>query len=394
MKFLHRIFNIKVVAVLIGIALWYYVSITQGPLITKTFNNVPVVPINLPQETYIQNNISPISIVAEGPSKILLGLHNTDFFASVDLSGKAEGNYNLDVEVRPPTNAIKIKSYSPQKVFVAVETITSKTFTITSEFVNTPLLQQIYPSIPIITPSTTLISGPTSELEKIKRVYVQIDLSKITTATTLTLPLLVETTDASTLKNIYLNPSNVVVKLNISSSTAFITLPIIPEISSAPLFNFGIKNISVDPSVITVSGPINIISNLQSIRTQPIDASKITQSTKLDVKLAKIENITYPFDTCSVTIDVEPLVSKTFTIPVSVTTQQGKQFSLSQDNVNIVLKGFKSVIDSLQTDSIKCSIDASSLDNGSYTLPVVVLGVPQDVILETITPSSLEVRIY
>jgi len=46
------------------------------------------VPVNVPQESYILNDINSISVTAEGPSKIILGLRNTDFITTVDLSNK------------------------------------------------------------------------------------------------------------------------------------------------------------------------------------------------------------------------------------------------------------------------------------------------------------------
>jgi len=55
-------------------------------------------------------------------------LRNTDFITTVDLSNKKEGSFFFNVEVRPPLNVIKIKSYTPEKVLVVVESITNKKF--------------------------------------------------------------------------------------------------------------------------------------------------------------------------------------------------------------------------------------------------------------------------
>jgi len=196
------------------------------------------------------------------------------------------------------------------------------------------------------------------------------------------------------LKNVYLNPSSVVVTINLSSETVFATLPIIPMIENAPPPNFGIKSVTINPSVVTVSGPISIISALKSIQTQPIDVSKLVNKTDIKANLIKVDKTNLPFDSCTVTIEVEPLVSKTFVVPVEVIVQQGKQYTLSQDHINIVLKGFKGEIDAIIGDTIKCTIDASNLESGSYTLPVGIIGVPANLILETTMPSSIEVKIY
>lgn len=394
MKFLSKIFNIKVIAVIFAVGLWYYVSVTQGPVISKTFKNVPIVPINVSSESYISNNLPTCSIVAEGPSKIILGLKDSDFVATVDLSSKKEGDFLVNVEVTPPTSVIKIKSFTPDKVRVVLESISSKSFPVVSEFANIPPNSQFFPALPLITPSSITAFGPNSELSNIKRVYISIDLSKITGDTVLTLPVQTETFDGSPLKNVYLNPSTVVVQVKFSEDNSIVTVPIIPTIKNLPPAGFAIRTVTVNPAVVTISGPISVITNLKSVPTEPIDVSMLTSKTDFNVKLAPIDKVKFPVDTCKVTVDISPLVSKTFTVPVSVKVPEGRQFTISQDSVNVVISGFKDVLDSITADMIKCTIDASSLDVGTYTLPVTVSSIPSNVILQTVTPSSLEVKIY
>uniref|UniRef100_A0A7C4TW30 YbbR-like domain-containing protein n=1 Tax=Caldisericum exile TaxID=693075 RepID=A0A7C4TW30_9BACT len=393
MKFLKGIFNIKVLSVIFAIGLWYYISVTQGPVITKTFNNVPVVPINIPPDSYVSNSIQNISVVIEGPSKIVLGMRDSDFIASVDLSNKKEGDFLLPVEVKTPTSVVKVKSFSPEKLRVVLESISTKKFPVVCEFANTTQSER-YPSIPIISPPLILISGPMSSLSNIKRVFVTVDLSKISGTTTLTLPVQAETSDGSTLKNVYFNPSTVVVTVNPATETGLLTLPIVPNISNTPPSNFGIRSATVSPSVITISGPISIISTIKSITTEPIDVSSIFKKTEVTTKLAKISGVTFPFDSCKVTVDIQPLVSRVFTIPVDVIPPQTKQYTLTQTNVNITVLGFKDVIDAIPEGTIKCSVDLSTFDTGTYTIPVSITSLPQGIILQSMVPSSIEVKIY
>ncbi|MGB9855395.1 MAG: CdaR family protein [Caldisericum sp.] len=394
MKFLSKIFNIKVIAVIFAIGLWYYVSVTQGPVISKTFKNVPVVPINVPSESYISNALQTVSVVAEGPSKVILGLKDSDFVATVNLLNKKEGEFLVDVEVTPPSSAIRIKSFTPDKIKVVLESISSKKFPVVSEFINATQTTQFFPSLPIVSPSSVVAFGPGSELSKIKRVYISIDVSKITGNTTVVLPVQVETIDGSNLQNVYLNPSSVVAEVKVSEENTIVTVPIVPTIQNSPPQGFGIKSISIQPSVITISGPISLVTNIKSVTTDPIDVSLLTSKTDFTVKLSKIDNVTFPVNTCKVTVDVSPIVSKTFTVQVKVVAPQGRQYSVSQESINVIIAGFKEVIDTITSDMIKCTVDATTLDIGTYTLPIIVSGLPQNVILQTITPTSVEVKIY
>ncbi|PMP83937.1 MAG: hypothetical protein C0175_00920, partial [Caldisericum exile] len=224
MKFLSKIFNIKVIAVIFAIGLWYYVSVTQGPVISKTFKNVPVVPINVPSESYISNALQTVSVVAEGPSKVILGLKDSDFVATVNLLNKNEGEFLVDVEVTPPSSAIRIKSFTPDKIKVVLESIFQVKFPVVSEFVNATQTTQFLPSLPIVSPNSVVAYGPGSELSKIKRVYISIDVSKITGNTTVVLPVQVETIDGSNLQNVYLNPSSVVAEVKVSEENTIVTV--------------------------------------------------------------------------------------------------------------------------------------------------------------------------
>jgi len=387
---LKSIFNIKVLSVIFAIGLWYYVSVTQGPLISKTFSSVPVVPINVSQESYVTNDLPMISVVAEGPNNLIIGLRDSDFVATVDLSNKREGEFTVPVEVRAPSSTIKIKSYSPESIKISLDTITTRKFPVVSEFVNAPSTQsQFFPSVPVISPSSITASGPSAELSKIKRIYIEIDLSKVSVSTTLTLPVTYETVDDSTLKNVYFNPSTVVVSVNFSNETSILTVPIVPTIVNIPPEGFAIRSITVNPTVITLSAPLDVLKGITTVSTESIDVSKMTKKTEVTVKLTKINGVSMPFESCKVTIDVEPLVQKTLTVPVEVVVTQGKQYTVSQSTVNVSILGFKDVIDSINVDGIKATVDASSLDVGSFTLPINISGLPQNIILQSVIPSSL-----
>ena len=395
MKVLKSIFNIKVLSVIFAIGLWYYVSVTQGPLISKTFGSVPVVPINVSQESCVTNDLPTISVVAEGPNNLIIGLRDSDFVATVDLSNKREGEFTVPVEVRAPSSTIKIISYSPESIKISLDTIATRKFPVVSEFVNAPSTQsQFFPSVPVISPSSITASGPSAELAKIKRVYIAIDLSKVSASTTLTLPVTYETVDGSTLKNVYFNPSTVVVSVNFSKETSILTVPIVPTIVNIPPEGFAIKSITVNPTVITLSAPLDALKGITTVSTDSIDVSKMTKKTDVTVKLTKINGVSMPFDSCKVTIDVEPLVQKTFSVPVEVVVTQGKQYTVSQSTVNVNILGFKEVVDTIAVDGIKAIVDASSLDVGSFTLPINISGLPQNIILQSVVPSFLEVKIY
>jgi len=390
-KFLNSLLNIKILSVVFAIALWYYVIGIQGPIVQKAFTQVTVIPINVANDTFVVNNIGNVSITAEGPSKIILGLKDTDFSAIVDLTGKKYGDYYLPVEVHSPLSEITVKSIAPTTVKVTLEQVSTLTIPVTADMINIP--SNFLPQVPLISPASISVVGPQSVLSNIAKVYVTIDLSTITDKTTLTLPISVATKDGSIPSNIYLNPSSCVVIVDKASSSTNVTVPIMPSITGVPFSGFGLKGITVDPISITLSGDYSKISSITSVSTVPIDISKYTKPTSVQTNLVIPDGAKSTTTKCTVKVDVEPLKTAQIKVPITIVHDDTKSASSTTDSVEITVTGFADVINSINPQLITASVDATHLDIGNYTLPINISNVPQGVTVNFVNPVSCEVKI-
>lgn len=392
-KFFKGLLDIKVLSVIFAIALWYYVVGIQGPTIVRNYTKVPVVPINVPNESFVVNNLGYVTITAEGPSKIILGIKDTDFTALVNMAGKDAGDYYLVVETRSPLSNVAIKSVSPDKVKVQLETLSSLSLPISVVFQNVP--QEFLPDNPIVSPSSATVLGPESALRNVDKVYVTVDFKLIGGEDTYTLPIQIAMKEGSTNEHVYINPASCAVVIRKLTSGVNLTLPIGVNIQGIPYSSFGLKSVTVSPNTILVKGSYDVLSKINSIQTLPIDISSLTKPTDFNINLVLPDGVSSDSEkSCTVKVDIQPVTSQTFKIPITVLHSQDKTISANVDSVEVSLTGFKDILSSLDISSVKAEVDVTNFASGTYNLPVHISNLPQGIFANIIIPSSVEVKIY
>ncbi|MCX6087935.1 MAG: CdaR family protein [Caldiserica bacterium] len=392
-KFFKGLLDIKVLSVIFAIALWYYVVGIQGPTIVRNYTKVPVVPINVPNESFVVNNLGYVAISAEGPSKVILGIKDIDFTALVDMAGKEAGDYYLVVETRSPLSNVAIKSVSPDKVKVQLETLSSLSLPISVVFQNVP--QEFLPDNPIVSPSSATVLGPESALRNVDKVYVTVDFKSIGGEDTYTLPIQIAMKEGSTNEHVYINPASCAVVIRKLTSGVNLTLPITANIQGTPYSGFGLKSVTVSPNTILVKGSYDVLSKINSIQTLPIDISNLTKPTDFNINLVLPDGVSSDAQkSCTVKVDIQPVTSQTFKIPITVLHSQDKTISANVNSVEVSLTGFKDILSSLDISSVKAEVDVTNFASGTYDLPVHISNLPQGIFANIIIPSWVEVKIY
>ncbi len=392
-KFFMKFLDIRVLSLIFAILIWYYVIGVQGPTVTRTFK-VPITPINIGSGVYITNELPDVTVTAEGSSKVILGIKGNDFTALVNLAGKSEGEFYLPIDVKPPTSAIKVKSVSPEKVKVALEKITTRKMPVIVKFKGNPA-PNFLPKEPVVTPSSVMLTGPLSKLNEIKSVVVEVDLTGINSETTLVLPVQLVIKDNADVSNVQINPASCVVKILENNPNISKTLPVVPKINGEPFQGFGIKGISVSPQTITVSGDMKTLSSLQFIETEPIDVSGITKTKTFKVALNVPEGVKINGDNaCSVKVNVEPVKTLEITVPLTVNYNAVLfDATISAKEVKVILKGFADTLDKIDKQSITAIVDVSTFGEGTYTVPVIIKGLPENTVISIVSPETVEITL-
>ncbi len=391
-KFFLKIFNIKVISIILAILIWYYVAGVQGPTVVRTFK-VPVVAINTEPGVVIKSKTDYVNVTAGGPSRLILGLKEQDFTALIDLSGKTLGEYYVDVDAKSPLAGVTIEKVSPEKARVSLEKLTTIVMPIGVKF-SGEAEEGFLPGVPIIAPDEASITGPESVLASIKEVFIQIDLTGITEETNLTLPVKIFGKNEENIIDVQVSPINCMVKVSQSSVAVAKIVPIVPNLNGTVFKGFGIKSISVEPAVISISGDFLSLSGISYITTDVLNIGDITKSTEFEPLLIVPEGVNIiGAESCKVKIEVNPIIEKKFTITVIVKTDDDLVGKAHPEKIEVIVSGFKEDIDTIDALTIVAVADATGIVNGTYLLPVVVEGIPEAVVISIVQPESVSVTI-
>ena len=393
-KFFAKVFNLGVISFILAASLWYYAVGVQGPIITRSFK-VQVTPINLANGVYITNEIKDVTVKAEGSSKVILGINASDFTALVNLAGKEEGEYLVPVEVRPPSSSIKVKAVSPGKVKVSLEKISTIKLPIIVKFTGMPD-QNFVPANPILTPTEVTLTGPMSRLRNIKSVYVEVNLTGVSKASTFVLPVMLSVKNNASVESVQVNPSSCVVKLPGKNPTITKVVPVIPDISGVPFEGFAVKSVSVEPSVVTLQGSFSDLSNINSVSIKPIDINGITESKKYTAKFILPSNVKVSSgeSECTVNVNIVPLKKEVLKIPLTVNYDNVKyDISVSTQSVSVILYGFPDELKNISKQAVSAIVDVSNFTKGEYDVPIIVRGLPQGSVIATVVPRTVHIKI-
>lgn len=218
--------------------------------------------------------------------------------------------------------------------------------------------------------NTVLISGPTTEINKIKSIYAKISVDEVIEKTTVFDPVYkIETVDGSSLEYVKLvtDESNITVTVPVLKE---VVLPTVIEFRNAP--SYFISNplsYSVYPSSVKVAVPVDMIESTEyyvvdtidfadissSINTFNIDVNQINSTLKItDKNVSKF----------TVKIDASEMVSKTINVPISNFTVNNNRddytVSINQDkNISVKIVGKESHIDSISAENLTIIVDTT-----------------------------------
>lgn len=177
-------------------------------------------------------------------------------------------------------------------------------------------------------------------------------------------------------------------------------VPIKHDLIGTPMTGWKIEKVSLHPGVVEISGPARNLSDLDYIKTRPIDLNEIDQSFKVRKGLVLPRGLDQSeMDPEQVLIEVVlknriakmPLES----VPVRALCRRenGVGVSIIPGNVDLILKGYPDRLEEINLDQIRVYVDCFDLESTTdYELPVRV-DLPDGVRADSIRPDYVQVRI-
>lgn len=370
-----------IVCVLLSFSLWVYISNVENVNRTIELKNVSVTienesALSESKLVLLPDQVFEVNLRIEGPSKKVYSISKKDFNLKVDLSAYAlkSGVNNIPVKIVDYPEGINIKNTGNLTIKVVLENLEEKEMNITSKL-NTTFQDGISEISSEISPQKVTISGALSLIDKVSQVIIDGSESNISRNFSKTFNLKAVDANGDEVDGVEISTKKVTYSMKVKKQKE---VPI--KIDYQGSLPNGISKESEELSIknVIISGEVDDVDKIESIETEPIYLSNITENKKITLDLIIPEGINVVGNDTSVILtynvknnntvpevtDDEKQITKTIEgVEISYIDEDTAKYNYEYvtKTVNIDIKGTKAELDNITKDQIKVEASVKEL---------------------------------
>jgi YbbR domain-containing protein len=377
-----------VMATLLAFALWVFVSYTQNPDVTSSFDSVPVEIEGLaPGMLVVDKDGQPrasrptVDLTVDADEDTLRSMTVSDIRALVDVSERGPGEHSVPINIVPTRSGLQRARFSADPDFLLIRLDQEITRTV-------PLTVEIAGSVPFGFESgepevalagqpveTVQIRGPQSLVERVDRARITADIDRLTANYNSPRTPEPVSDDGQVVAGVTLTPSTVNLNVPISSSVGVKRVPVIPVLNGQPASGYVVTGVAVEPQLVTLTGSSGPLDAVESVSTLGVSIGGASQTFTRTVAIAEPVGTRLGFGeptSAVITVQVAPVVRPfqvTLPVPVQVVDiPPGLLASLSPQIVQVELVGTTTQLGGLDAESLVGLVSASGRGPGSYNI--------------------------
>lgn len=386
--------GLKVLAALFAFILWVVVINVDEPVRTVPYT----VSVKTENEDYIISNGKYFELL-DGNNTVTFNvsakrtyqekLSNADFSAVADME-KIEyvddsGIYRVPVTVscsKFSSNQVTISS-KQLYIEVAMEDRGTVQKRITATTTGNVADGCAIGEVSIVTTNLLKITGPSSVTSMIDTVEANINVEGMNSDVTDTVVPVLYDADRNVIDT---------TKLKLSINTVTVSAQILKTKDVPVEFattgtvakNYMVEGIEYAPDTVRIKGEASVLNTVSKVTVpaEVLDVTNATGDVKTTVDISSylpngVSLVLASDAQIEVTVKIEPLVEKSFEIPVSALTvenlPENQEISFLLDSLTVEIAGAESDMKKLSEDDIKGVIDASGLEKGEHNVTVTIL---------------------
>jgi YbbR domain-containing protein len=318
--------------------------------------------------------------------------------AILDLSGLSAGEHTLDLQIQVKARPVQIVSVSPSLVAFTLDALEAKTFGVDLSLMGEPAVgYQV--GDPAIDPQRIIVAGARSQVQKVERVRVSVNLNGIRENFDQTLRVEVLDSDGQRLDGLTVSPDSVRVNLPVSQQGGYRDVAVKVNTQGRVASGYRLTDISVFPPVVTVfAANPELVSALPGVvDTQPLDLQNEKQDISVRVALNLPPGISVVGEqTVLVQVGVSPIESSVTLAGEkveAVNLSGGLTAQVSPSTIDVIVSGPLPLLDTLTRQDVRVTADLSGMTPGKYQVAVRVEVLIADIVVESILPTTVEVVI-
>lgn len=369
---------VAIISIVLSTVLWLYIDITSEERRDFQITDIPVEIKN--QQLLEEENLVivpdqdlTIDLKIQGKENQKNKMTRENVKLSVDLDGISlkEGLNIFKIKVEKlPTSDSEIRSNDYLVLEINLEKNVEKDIIASSQIVINKENQHIVPQITINNPQVT-VSGPKSVVERVNSVVAYGEESNIKGKISKDYPVKALDENGIEVVDVSINPGKVNVDIKVSEGKSVkINVKTVGDLPD------GIKLISLkqDKEKIDVTGDVDLLNDIIYVETEPLDFSKITETTEVKLKIYASDGVFISpqdeFVNVKVTVEevLEKEITKEFTVPFeSIGLNENFEVTFAKETVNITISGLESEINKIKISDIVAVLDLSKYNaDGDY----------------------------
>lgn len=366
----------KILAFLLALLFWLYVTNVTNPFKSVIIYNVPVTVINeefLAQNDYTLKNTlrTYIDVTIRGRRDVVDKVKSTDFKTTLDLSQIKSVN-DRKLKLSEPECLVKevtVESYNPPEI--DIQLARNKTGTFEVELVPNIKMKPGYVLLKTtVSPEKIQIMNEEATIDSIGSIKAFLELTDL---------------DRDTVKQVQCKVYNKAgreisslsrdMNVRVSVETAK-EVPVSLVTRGRLATNYIETQRIIQPMKVLVTGPADILEDLKDIKTEQVDIEKISGNFTATVPLVVPEGtkiVNSPGE-ISVRIDVEKLVVRSFQFTrdeISILNARNDGtliYEIVSESALVQFRGRQSDLDEIEEASLRPAVDVANLGEGVHRL--------------------------
>ena len=386
-RWLNQKNTLVFVSLIVALALFFYVDSRSNTMIDSSAEVLrnQVVEATYNKEAYVIEGIpetADVTLIGRTVDLYLAKQLSTGK-VTADLSSLKEGTHKVDLNYDSPIHSISYK-LDPSSITVNVYPKVSVTKTITVDVINKDKLEsKLSVQSVTIDKEEVIIKGAEHNLGKVATVKALVDVDNIVDPSagvnTVDDVKLVAYDKYGNIVDVEMVPDKVVATVNIESYSGEAKVKIVP--TGVVAFGKAISSITSSVNTIKIYGDEAVVSKYSdSYIPIEVDVTGLSDNKTYTVVVPKPEGI-------------REVSEKTITVKISLGAEESMEVEdVKIDAINlgpnlkasaigensskttVIVKGTKEVLNTIDSTTIKATVDLAGLGEGEHTVKVVVIG--------------------
>ncbi|MCJ7512104.1 MAG: CdaR family protein [Anaerolineales bacterium] len=386
-------------SVILAFTIWVAAVNDSDPVLERSFAS----PLTI-SYVGVEEGLQPVGTIPgearltlRAPTSVWEELSAEDFKLTVDLAGLAAGEHRLPIVATTARAPIRIIEIQPAEVSLRLEAASTQTVPVVVEALGELALGYRTSSLQSA-PASVEVEGPTSMVQQVVGALAEIDQSGRRQDFDSNVELIAIDSQRQAVEGVRLTPASARVAARVSQLGGYRLVAVIPIIEGDPDPGYQITEIGVTPTLVTVfSATPDAVENLPGfVETDPVDLQGLTGPVEKRVGISVPADVILVGDqTVLVRVGIAPIeITSTLTHELAIEGLRPGLFAgSSPEFVSVILKGPLPTLESIQPEDLLISVDVTGLGPGTHQLTPVVVSLPENVIVQSIVPDSVEIVI-